>query len=165
MAVAGFELVTGLPWRLPDAATLANALAVTPSLRFNELYGPRQYRARAKMQPVLARMWLAWLGFARLGAELAQRPLGMQELTTLWSEQAPLMHAIARWADVPMLKPGPIELPPEPLVTRLAQTFVDNKKPRRTLGALVEASLGTSDAVTRVTALKLADAILRAALA
>jgi hypothetical protein len=64
-----------------------------------------------------------------------------------------------------MLKPGPIELPPEPLVTRLAQTFVDNKKPRRTLGALVEASLGTSDAVTRVTALKLADAILRAALA
>jgi Fe-S-cluster containining protein len=156
----GFERVAGLPWRAPDAATLAHAIALTPSLRFNELYGPRKY------QPVaLGRMWVAWLGFAALGETLAARPLGMQELTTLWSEQAPLMHAIARWADVPMLKPGPIELPPEPLVTRLAQTFVDNKKPRRTLGALVEASLGTSDAVTRVTALKLADAILRAALA
>jgi Fe-S-cluster containining protein len=155
----GFELAGGSPWRVPSAATLANAIALTPSLRFNELYGPRKYKPDA-----LGRMWVAWLGFAALGEALAARPLGMQELTTLWSEQAPLMHAVARWADVPNLKPGPIELPPEPLVTKLAQSFVDNKKPRRTLGALVEASLGSSDAVTRVTALKLADAILRAAL-
>src|SRR5262249_33940028 len=100
---AAFEAITGLPWRLPEGATLAAALALTPSMRFNELYGPRQYLARDRMPPVLARMWLAWLGFAALGAELARRPLGLQELTTVWSEQAPLMHAIARWSDVGVL--------------------------------------------------------------
>ena len=160
VAPDGFELVAGIPWRLPEPATLAAANVLTPSLRFNELYGPRNYRPDA-----LGRMWVAWLGFAAMGETLAQRALGMQELTTLWSEQAPLMHAIARWRDVPVLKPGPVELPPEPLVTKLAQRCVDNRKPRRELGELVTAVLGSSDAVTRVTALKLADAILRAALA
>ena len=153
----GFELVAGAPWRAPSA--MAAAIAVTPSLRFNELYGPR------KIKPdVLGRMWLAWLGFAAMGETLAQRSLGMQELTTVWSEQAPLMHVIARWRDVPVLKPGPIELPPEPLVTALAQTFVDNKKPRRTLGELVTSVFGERDTVARVTSLKMADAIVRSAL-
>ena len=68
-------------------------------MRFNELYGPRQYAPRDRMPPIVARMWLAWLGFAALGERLAQRALGLQELTTLWSEQAPLMHAIARWTE------------------------------------------------------------------
>src|SRR6185436_17925139 len=108
---AAFGAIVLAPWRLPSAATLANALMVTPSLRFNELYGPRQYGPRERMQPLLARMWLAWLGFAALGEQLAQRTLGMQELTTLWSEQAPLMHVIARWDAAPALKPGPVELP------------------------------------------------------
>ncbi|MEP6859490.1 MAG: YkgJ family cysteine cluster protein [Deltaproteobacteria bacterium] len=164
MTVAGFELLTGLPWRLPDGATLANALAVTPSLRFNELYGPRQYRARAKMQPVLARMWLGWLGFARLGAELAQRALGMQELTTLWAEQASVMHALARWDDAPYLKPGPIDLTSEPLVKLLAQRCVDNKQKRRPLGELVAAVIGGAPVTQRITAIKLAETILKTAL-
>jgi Fe-S-cluster containining protein len=163
-APEGFELIAGTPWRRPEAATFAAALALTPSMRFNELYGPRQYLPRARMSPVLANMWLAWLGFAALGESLARRPLGLQELTTVWSEQAPLMHAIARWRDVPVLKPGPIELPGDPRVKALAQRCVDNKKARRPLGELLAQSLGDADTVGRVTAIKLADGILRAAL-
>ncbi|HEX4450274.1 MAG TPA: YkgJ family cysteine cluster protein [Kofleriaceae bacterium] len=159
---AGFEFVASTGWRMPSADTLANAIALTPSLRFNELYGPRKLAASA-----LGGMWLAWLGFAAMGEVLAQRALGMQELTTLWSEQAPLMHAIARWRDIAVRKPGPIELPggadAQP-VTALAQKLVDNRKSRRPLGELIEAALAKADAVTRVTALKQADAIVRAAL-
>jgi Fe-S-cluster containining protein len=160
-----FEAIVGLPWALPSAATLETALLLTPSLRFNELYGPRQYLPRERVAPVLARMWLAWLGFAALGERLAQRTLGLQELTTIWSEQAPVMHAIARWRDVPQLKPGPIELPNEPLVRALAQKCVDNRKARRPLGELVRGTFADADGVTRVTAIKLADGILKAALA
>jgi hypothetical protein len=155
----GFELVAGAPWRAPQGTTMAAATALTPSLRFNELYGPRKIKPDA-----LGAMWLAWLGFAAMGEVLAQRTLGMQELTTLWSEQVPLMHVVARWRDVPVLKPGPLELPPEPLVTALAQKLVDNRKPRRTLGEIVTSVLGERDAVVRVTALKMADAIVRTAL-
>ncbi|MEO6776106.1 MAG: YkgJ family cysteine cluster protein [Kofleriaceae bacterium] len=165
LEVAGFETLTGLPWRLPEGATLANALALTPSLRFNELYGPRQYRPRGKMQPVLARMWLAWLGFARLGAELAQRALGLQELTTVWSEQASVMHALARWGDAPYLKPGPLELTAEPLVKQLAQRCVDNKQQRRPLGELVTAVVAGAPVAQRIAAVKLAEAIVKTALA
>jgi len=165
MKVDGFELLTGLPWQLPDGATLAHALALTPSMRFNELYGPRQYRARGHMQPVLARMWLAWLGFARLGAQLAQRALGLQELTTLWSEQASVMHALARWDDAPYLKPGPIDLTSEPLVKQLAQRCVDNKQKRRPLGELVTAVVGGAPVTQRIVAVKLAETILKTALA
>jgi hypothetical protein len=90
-----FTAVVGASWSAPSPATVANACWLTPSLRFNELFGPRQYAPRSAMSPVLARMWLAWLGFAALGEQLAARPLGLQELTTLWSEQAPLMHVVA----------------------------------------------------------------------
>ena len=162
--VIGFDLVAGLPWQLPEGATLAAALALTPSMRFNELYGPRQYRPRAKMDAVLAKMWLAWLGFAQLGAVLAQRALGLQELTTIWSEQASLMHVLARWHETPYLKPGPIELTNEPLVKQLAQRFIDNKQKRRPLGEIVTSVLESVDPVRRVTTLKLADTIVKSAL-
>lgn len=166
IATAAFEALLAMPWRAPSAPTLASALWLTPSMRFNELYGPRQYAPRSAMAPVLARMWLAWLGFAALGEALAHRPLGLQELTTLWSEQAPLLHAVARWSEAPALKPGPIELPgvdPASYVRRLGQAFVDNRKARQPLGAII-AGLG-QDATTRVTALKLADAVMRAGFA
>jgi Fe-S-cluster containining protein len=159
----GFEQIAGMPWRAPEGDTLANALMLTPSMRFNELYGPRQYKPRAKMEPVLTKMWLAWLGFAQLGAQLAQRTLGLQELTTIWSEQASLMHVIARWHEAPYLKPGPVEFT-DPLQKQLAQKFVDNKLKRRPLGELVTALLGNEPPVRRVTTLKLSDAIVKAAL-
>lgn len=149
-------------WAPP--ADLAAARLLTPSLRFNELYGPRAYAPRAAMGPVLARMWLAWLGFCGLGERLARRPLGLQEMTTVWSEQAPLLHVAARWRDVPVRAPGAIELPsadPAGAVRALAQAAIDNRKARRPLSALVAAM--PADPIVRVTALKLADGILRTA--
>ncbi|HWO19152.1 MAG TPA: YkgJ family cysteine cluster protein [Kofleriaceae bacterium] len=165
-ADAALRVIAGASWRMPSGATLAAALWLTPSMRFNELYGPRQYAPRSAMPPVLVRMWLAWLGFAALGEVLAGRSLGLQELTTLWSEQAPLMHAVARWTEAPALKPGPAELPgvdPGGLVRRLGQAFVDNRKAKRPLAELVE-RLG-ADPAARVAALKSADALLRAGFA
>jgi Fe-S-cluster containining protein len=165
-ATAAFAAILGTPWQPPSLATLTAASWLTPSLRFNELYGPRQYAPRSIMAPVLARMWLAWLGFAALGEQLAGRALGLQELTSLWSEQAPLMHAIARWSETPVCKPGPIELPgvdPGNLVRGLAQAFIDNRKARLPLGRLVGNLPG--DPMTRVTVLKTAEAVLRAGFA
>ena len=162
LATDAFTAILGTPWRAPIA--VANALWVTPSLRFNELYGPRQYASRANLPPVLARMWLAWLGFAALGEHLAQRALSIQELTTIWSEQAPLLHAIARWSDAPSLKPGPVELPgvdPGGLVRGLAQAFIDNRKTKKSLGQLVAAL--PADPVQRALALKSSEALLRSA--
>jgi Fe-S-cluster containining protein len=166
LATAAFTAILGTAWQVPSPATLTAAGWLTPSLRFNELYGPRQYAPRSTMATILARMWLAWLGFAALGEQLAGRALGLQELTTLWSEQAPLMHAVARWTCAPALQPGPIDLPgvdPQNAVRSLAQAFVDNRKAKQPLGALVAAMPG--DATLRVTALKTADAILRAGFA
>jgi len=161
-----FEVLLGMPWTQPGSVTLANAIMLTPSMRFNELFGPRQYAPKDRINPLLARMWLAWLGFAALGETLAQRPLGLQELTTLWSEQAPLMHAIARWDAVPVFKPGPVELPnvdPGNLVRTFGQKCVDNKQAKKPLGALVGAVMKDADPATKVAALRMADPILRAA--
>jgi Fe-S-cluster containining protein len=166
VADAALRAILGAGFRLPGAGTLTAALWLTPSMRFNELYGPRQYAPRSAMQPVLARMWLAWLGFAALGEALAGRALGLQELTTLWSEQAPLMHAMARWSEAPVLKPGPVDLPgvdPGGLVRGLGQAFVDNRKAKRSLAELV-GRMGAEPAA-RVAALKSADALLRAGFA
>jgi len=165
-ATAAFEAILGTLWRAPSATTLQAITWLTPSMRFNELYGPRQYATRSTMSPVLARMWLAWVGFAALGEQLAGRALGLQELTTLWSEQAPLLHAVARWREAPSLKPGPIELPgvdPGSVVRGLAQALIDNRKAKKQLGALVAAM--PADPTIRVTALKTAEAILRAGFA
>jgi Fe-S-cluster containining protein len=163
-----FTAMLGAPWTAPSAATLATACWLTPSMRFNELYGPRQYAARSAMPPVLARMWLAWLGFAALGETLARRPLGLQELTTLWSEQAPLLHVAARWTEAPSLKPGPIELPgvdPDGRARALAQAFIDNRKPQRPLGAVLAAVFAKADPIARVTALKTTEAMIRGSFA
>jgi len=165
-ANAGFLSLVGTAWQPPSAPTLTAASWLTPSLRFNEFYGPRQYASRTTMAPVLARMWLAWLGFAALGEQLAGRALGLQELTTLWSEQAPVMHAIARWTEPPALSPGPIDLPgvdPQNLVRSLAQSFVDNRKAKRPLGDLIAAM--PKDPTARITAIKSAESIVRAGFA
>lgn len=168
-ASAALQAIAGTPWQPPSAETLGNAIWLTPSLRFNELYGPRQYAPRGAMAPVLARMWLAWLGFARAAEALCDRPFTMQELTTMWSELAPVLHAVARWSEAPALKPGPIELPgidPGGYVRALGTKFVDNRKTqkRRTLGDLVE-TVVPADPVVRVTTLKLAEHVIRAGFA
>ena len=163
-----FAAILGEPWRAPTGATLTAALTLVPSLRFNELWGPRQYAPRAAMHALLPAMTRAWLGFAAIGVELAGRDLGMQELTTLWSEQAALAYTAARWADVPAMKPGPLELPgtdPGGVVRALGQAIVDNRKARRQLGAVAGPILAAASPIERVTALKLAEPVLRAAFA
>ncbi len=154
------------PPPLPPA-TRAAALALVPSLRFNELWGPRQYAPRAVVRPRLTAMTLAWLELAAVGAALAGRDLGMQELTTLWSEQAAVTYAAACWGEVPRLKPGPLELPasdPGGVVRALGQACVDNRKAGRPLGVIAAPILAAAAPVDRVTALKLAEPLWRAAL-
>src|SRR6185295_17268930 len=70
IASTAFTALLGTPWQLPSLPTLTAASWLTPSLRFNEIYGPRQYAPRSTMAPLLARMWLAWLGFVALGEQL-----------------------------------------------------------------------------------------------
>jgi Fe-S-cluster containining protein len=161
-----FALIGGQPWRAPVGATLAAALTLVPSLRFNELWGPRQYAPRAAIRTALPAMTRVWLGFAATGAELAGRELGMQELTMIWSEQAPVAYAAARWHDVPAIKPGPLELPgvdPGGVVRAIAQAIVDNRSAKRTLGAIAAPILARASAIDRITAVKLAEPVLRAA--
>lgn len=148
-------------WRAPDTATLAHCLWLTPSLRFNELYGPRKYAPRERLVAALPGMWLAWIGFAALGAELAARPLGLQELTTIWSEQAPLMYLAARWDEVPRLRGGSLDLPPElrPLATAVREGG------GRTLGSLAAPILADLAPAERAPLVKLAEPLLRAAFA
>lgn len=154
-----FRALVDRPWGAPDATTLAHCLWLTPSLRFNELYGPRKYAPRERLVAALPGMWLAWIGFAALGAELAARPLGLQELTTIWSEQAPLMYLAARWGDVPRLRGGALDLPGE--VRRLAAAIRENQG--TTLGAIAAPILAGLPPAERAPLIKLAEPLLRAA--
>lgn len=156
-----FRALLDRPWHAPDPATLAHCLWLTPSLRFNELYGPRHYAPRDRLVALLPAMWLAWIGFAALGAELAARPLGMQELTTVWSEQAPLMLLAARWDQVPRLVGGALDTAPD--VRRLAAAVRENSG--QTLGALAAPILSEAAPAARAPIVKLAEPLLRAAFA
>jgi hypothetical protein len=156
-----FHALLDRAWTPPDASTLAHCLWLTPSLRFNELYGPRKYAPRDRMVAALPGMWLGWIGFAALGAELAGRSLGLQELTTIWSEQAPLMYLAARWDQVPSLRGGALDLPPE--VRPLAAAVRESRG--RTLGALAAPILAELAPAERAPLIKLAEPLLRAAFA
>ena len=154
-----FRALVDRPWSPPDATTLANCLWLTPSLRFNELYGPRRYAPRDRLVAALPGMWLAWVGFAALGAELAARPLGLQELTTIWSEQAPLMYMAARWGEVPRVRGGALDLPGE--VRQLAAAL--RGAGSATLGAVAGPILSALAPAERAPLIKLAEPLLRAA--
>jgi hypothetical protein len=156
---APFRALLDRPWSAPDAVTLAHCLWLTPSLRFNELYGPRKYAPRDGLIAALPGMWLAWIGFAALGAELAARPLGMQELTTIWSEQAPLMYLAARWSDVPNLRGGELDMPAAARL--LADAVRDNRG--RALGEVAQPIFAQLPPAGRVALAKLAEPLLRAA--
>lgn len=155
--------LTGMPGFVPIGDTLANALVLTPSLRFNELYGPRQYASRSEMIRVLPHMWMAWLAFAGHGANLAGRDLGLQELTTLWGEMALVSYVLARWRERPRLAPGPVQLPtgadPDGVVRRFGEACVRNKK--RLLGDIWMHSVGDRAAEETIALLKLAEPLLK----
>jgi hypothetical protein len=107
-------------------------------------------------------MWLAWLGFAAAGERLAQRTLGMQELTTIWMEQAAVIYAIARWSDAPGLPQWPFANVRDPLVSALAQRCLANRK-TRPFGELVGEVFREAGPAARVSALKASEAVLKAA--
>ena len=133
--------LTGQPWQQPGAADLQTALWLSPSMRFNELYGPRQYDPRTELPTTLPDIWLAWLHFLAVGGQLASRPLGLRAATTVWSEQMPLCYLAARWQSAPTLAPGEYQWPDasedkDAVVRRFAQACVDNRTRRQSLGAL-----------------------------
>ncbi|HWN66921.1 MAG TPA: hypothetical protein VNM90_04730, partial [Haliangium sp.] len=156
-------LLTGATWRAPDRDTLASCLWITPSLRFNELYGPRQYAPRAEVAGVLAGVWLAWLHACALGADMAGRALDLREATSLWAEIMPLAHLAARWQAAPTMTPGPVELPgvedSRGVVRGLAEACVANR-PRAPLGALLAPLLDGVPAPERAALARLAEPLL-----
>jgi hypothetical protein len=156
-------LLTGAAWRAPDHGTLASCLWITPSLRFNELYGPRQYGPRAELAGVLADVWLAWLHVCALGADMAGRSLDLREATSLWAETMPLAHLAARWQAAPTMTPGPVELPgvedARGVVRRLAEACVANRA-RASLGALLAPLLDDVPAIERAALARLVEPLL-----
>lgn len=156
-------LLTGEPWRAPDDVTLASCLWITPSMRFNELYGPRQYGSRADLAGVLGDVWLAWLHACALGADMAGRPLDLREATSVWGEIMPLCQLAARWQSAPTMTPGPVELPgvedPRGVVRRLAESCVSNRE-RKPLGALLAPLLQDVPAAERAVLARLVEPLL-----
>jgi Fe-S-cluster containining protein len=156
-------LLTGAPWRSPDHGTLASCLWLTPSLRFNELYGSRQYGPRAELAGVLAGAWLAWLHACALGADMAGRSLDLRAATSLWAETMPLAHLVARWQAAPTMAPGPVELPgaedTRGVVRRLAEACVANRA-RAPLGSLLAPLLDDVPAAERAVLARLVEPLL-----
>ncbi|WP_428264432.1 YkgJ family cysteine cluster protein [Haliangium sp.] len=133
--------LTGVPWQAPAPSTLASAAWVTPSLRFNELYGPRAYAPRPELARLLPDLWLAWLHHLALGAQAAGRTLDLRETTSVWAEVMPLCHLAARWRSAPTLDAGPVSLPddadPDQVVRRFAEACVANLGTRKPLSTLL----------------------------
>ncbi|OIP37346.1 MAG: hypothetical protein AUK47_13690 [Deltaproteobacteria bacterium CG2_30_63_29] len=101
MADRGFESVMGraVPW--PSAETLRNALTLLPSLRFNELFGPRAYRDSRWLMACFPGMTRVWLRTLALAEELTGTPVSMQTATTVWGNTAVLGFVCANW-ELPM---------------------------------------------------------------
>jgi Fe-S-cluster containining protein len=139
---------------VPAGDTARAALWLTPSMRFNELFGPRDYAPRAELAQIFADLWLAWVHFLAQGAELAGRDLGLREATSLWSEQMPLCYLAARWGQAPTMEPGQVALPgdadPHDVVRGFARAAIDNRARRRPLSELLEPLLAPLSAAERV---------------
>lgn len=147
--------LTDAPWQCPGPEDARTALWLTPSMRFNELYGPRQYATRTELVGALPDIWLAWLHFLALGGQLAERPLGLRAATTVWSEQMPLCYLAARWRRAPTLEPGEYQWPgadddPDATVRRFAQACIDNRARRQPLDAVLGPLLADKPAAERV---------------
>lgn len=158
------EAMTGEPWRAPRAETARVAMWLTPSLRFNELYGPRRYAPRAEIAQGLADAWLVWLHLMGVGAELAGRTLDLREATSIFGESMPLGWLAARWGEAPTMEPGEVELPgdadPHGVVRRFAEACIGNRTRRRPLGDVLEPLLEPHAPAERVVLARLVEPLL-----
>lgn len=136
--------------RRDDAASVRTALWLTPSLRFNERFGPRAYGSAN----TLPRQWLAWLHFVRAGAELAERPLTLQEATSMWAEVMPLAFVIARWHEQPWGNLSAVAPPSDDAlgkrVKRLAHACTVNRSVKHSFGQLISSAAGEANVAERV---------------
>ncbi|MCG8418849.1 MAG: YkgJ family cysteine cluster protein [Proteobacteria bacterium] len=135
------DVVTGQPLCLPSNDTSRIALWLTPSMRFNELFGPRDYDPRPEREKLLPEIWLAWLHFLAQAEQLSSAAMDMRGATGLWSEIVPLAYLFARWRHAPVMEPGPVELPgpadPDRVIEQFAQSCMDNRKARKPLNDLL----------------------------
>jgi hypothetical protein len=158
------ETITGAALRLPPGPTMRAALLLYPSLRFNEIFGPRRWTSAEELIAVLPRMLLGWLGFVAAGAQLAGRDLSLQELTGLWGDQAALAYIAARWHEPVSMQPGPAELPgpadPRGSVRAFAEGCVQARRDPLPLGEQWARQLEPAAVSERVAASRMLEPLL-----
>lgn len=125
--------------RTPRAETRAHADALLRSLRFNELFGPRRWAPRPTLQNLLGRMSSVWLHLLAVGEELAERPLTLQEATSIWGETVGLSYLLARWKEPAWIAVDNLEVPDSDDVLAIARELRRNQRKRAPLGTLLEA--------------------------
>lgn len=152
------EALLGRPWRPPGTETARAALLLTPSMRFNELFGPRRWADGPTTRALLGKIWWVWLDALADAEALAGRALGLQEATGLWSAQVGLGWLLARWNEPAALPSGPLELGTDgevrELAMGLARALHANARAARPLGALVTRALDGAPPHMRVAALR-----------
>ncbi len=153
-----WEAVLGRPYPTPSAKMAAAALWLTPSMRFNERFGPRRYTSTVALERALGRMWWVWLGFLADGEALAGRALTMQEATGLWSAQASLAYVLGCWDMAPTLGDGPLEIGAngerKDRVMAIAKASHANRRTLKPLGKLAQGALAGQPAFERIATLR-----------
>jgi Fe-S-cluster containining protein len=142
----GYDECPGLPalfqhTRLPGETTRANADLLLRSLRFNELFGPRSWTSSTTLQGLLPRMSRSWLHLLAIGEELAGRPLGIQEATSLWGETVGMSYVLARWNEPAWISSDTVSVPDDPDVLAIAKELRRNQRRRAPFGDIVGKSL------------------------
>lgn len=161
---AAIEAVLGRPATEPASTRVLAQLV--PSLRFNELFGPRPYPARPDRGRVFWGMWVAFVDSVAQAEELAGRPMTIQQATGLFAELAPLTYLLARWNEAPALPAGPVHIEgptaDQPRLLAAARALHDNGVRRRPLGDVVDALIAGAPPHERVRRLRLLEPLLGA---
>ncbi len=123
--------------RTPGDATHEAATLVLRSLRFNELFGPRSWAPPATIHRLLPSMSRGWMHLLAVGEDLAQRPLGMQESTSVWSETVSLTYLLARWSEPAWIAVDSLSVPDDPEVLGIAKELRRNHRRRAPLGEVL----------------------------
>lgn len=174
------ELVTGRALSLPSPATIRTALWLTPSMRFNELFGPRNYKPQPERERALPVMWLAWLHWLAETEALASRPpvrsegsdaptaraarsLDLRQATSIWGEGAPLGYLLAHWNQAPTMTdrpPAMLEVgEAEEFVRHLVDACMENRKERAPISKILQRLLNGRPVHQRVVMARAVEAL------